>query len=158
MLALASDMLAAIGHTPLVQLHKVAPPGSARIVAKLESSNPTASMKDRMARAAIEAAEAAGRLRPGGTVVEYTGGSTGVSLAFVCAVKGYRMEIVFSDAFSAEKGLMMRALGAHLTVIPSGGAGITEALIKRMIETGRDMDKELVTAPLAELEEYAAAA
>jgi cysteine synthase A len=139
MIALVPDMLAAIGNTPLVQLRKLVPAGSARVVAKLESSNPTGSMKDRMARSAIEAAEASGRLRPGSTVVEYTGGTTGVSLAFVCAVKGYRMEIVFSDAFSQEKGLMMRALGAHLTVVPSGGKGITEALIKRMIEAAREI-------------------
>jgi cysteine synthase A len=137
--ALSPDMLAAIGNTPLVRLRKVVPVGSARIVAKLESSNPTGSMKDRMARAAIAAAEAAGRLRPGSTVVEYTGGTTGVSLAFVCAVMGYPMEIVFADAFSPEKGLMMRALGAHLTVIPSGGEGITEALIRRMIEAAREI-------------------
>ncbi len=136
---LAPDMIAAIGDTPLVQLRNIVPAGSARVVAKLESSNPTGSMKDRMARSVIEAAEAAERLRPGDTVVEYTGGTTGVSLAFVCAVKGYRMEIVFSDAFSPEKGLTMRALGAHLTVISSGGQGITEALIKRMIEAARSM-------------------
>lgn len=139
MLPLAPDMLAAIGRTPLAQLRKVVPAGSARVVAKLESSNPTGSMKDRMALAAIEAAEAAGRLRPRATVVEYTGGTTGVSLAFVCAVRGYRMEIVFSDAFSEEKGLMMRALGAHLTVIPSHDAGITEGLIRSMIETAREL-------------------
>jgi cysteine synthase len=138
MITVASDMLAAIGNTPLVQLRRIVPRGSARIVAKLESSNPTGGMKDRMARAAIEAAEAAGRLKPGSTVVEYTGGTTGVSLAFVCAVKGYRMEIVFSDAFSSEKGLTMRALGAHVTMVPSGGQGITEALIRRMIETARE--------------------
>jgi cysteine synthase A len=139
MITLAPDMIAAIGKTPLVQLRKVVPAGSARVVAKLESSNPTGSMKDRMARSAIEAAEASGRLKPGSTVVEYTGGTTGVSLAFVCAVKGYRIEIVFSDAFSQEKGLTMRALGAHLTVIPSGGQGITEALIRRMIATAREI-------------------
>jgi cysteine synthase A len=108
-------------------------------VAKLESSNPTGSMKDRMARSAIEAAEASGRLQPGSLVVEYTGGSTGVSLAFVCAVKGYPMEIVFSDAFSQEKGLTMRALGAHLTMVTSGGKGITEALIRRMIDAAREI-------------------
>jgi len=141
MLTLASNMIAAIGNTPLVRLRSVVPAGSARIVAKLESSNPTGSMKDRMARAAIEAAEAAGRLRPGDTVVEYTGGTTGVSLAFVCAARGYRMEIVFSDAFSQEKGLMMRALGAHLTIIPSGGKGITEALVRRMIDTAREVSQ-----------------
>ena len=139
MITLAPDMLAAIGNTPLVQLRKIVPARAARVVAKLESSNPTGSMKDRMARAAIEAAEVAGRLTPGSTVVEYTGGSTGVALAFVCAVKGYRMEIVFSDAFSQEKGLTMRALGAHLTIVPSGGKGITEELIKRMIETAREI-------------------
>lgn len=139
MITLAPDMIAAIGNTPLVQLRKVVPAGSARIVAKLESSNPTGSMKDRLARAAIEAAEASGHLQPGSTVVEYTGGTTGVSLAFVCAAKGYRIEIVFSDAFSQEKGLTMRALGAHLTMIPSGGKGITETLIKRMIETAREI-------------------
>src|SRR5512136_786370 len=99
MLLLAPDMLAAIGRTPLVRLRKIVPAGSARVVAKLESCNPTGSMKDRMALSAIAAAEASGRLGPGATVVEYTGGTTGVSLAFVCAVKGYRMEIVFSDAF-----------------------------------------------------------
>jgi cysteine synthase A len=132
-------MLAAIGDTPLVALRRVVPAGSARVVAKLESANPTGSMKDRMARAAIEAAGASGRLRPGGTVVEYTGGSTGVSLAFVCAARGYPMEVVFSDAFSEEKGLTMRALGARLTVVPSGGTGITEALIRRMIETAREI-------------------
>jgi cysteine synthase A len=139
MIALAPNMIAAIGETPLVQLRKVVPAGSARIVAKLESSNPTGSMKDRMARSAIEAAEASGRLQPGSTVVEYTGGTTGLSLAFVCAVKGYRMEIVFSDAFSQEKGLAMRALGARLTVVPSGGKGITETLIRRMIDTAREI-------------------
>src|SRR5512132_88471 len=128
-------VLDAIGNTPLVELRNVVPPGSARVLVKLEFANPTGSMKDRMARAAIEAAEASGRLRPGATVVEYTGGTTGVSLAFVCAVKGYRIELVFSAAFRREKGLMMSALGAHLTVIPSGGKGITEALIRRMIDT-----------------------
>ena len=139
MSTLSPNMLAAIGNTPLVRLRKLVPAGSARVVVKLESSNPTGSMKDRMALAAIEGAEAAGRLLPGYTVVEYTGGTTGVSLAFVCAVKGYPMEIVFSDAFSPEKGLMMRALGARVTVVPSGGAGITETVIKRMIETAREI-------------------
>jgi cysteine synthase len=82
-------VLAGIGNTPLVELRRVVPPGSARVLAKLEWANPTGSMKDRMAKAAIEAAEADGRLEPGGTVVEYTGGTTGISLAFVCAAKGY---------------------------------------------------------------------
>jgi cysteine synthase A len=139
MLALAPGMIAAIGNTPLVQLRKVVHARSARIVVKLESSNPTGGMKDRMARAVIEAAETTGRLSPGATVVEYTGGTTGVSLAFVCAAKGYGMEIVFSDAFSPEKGHMMRALGARITMVPSGGKGITAELIRGMIEKAREI-------------------
>jgi cysteine synthase A len=130
-------ILDAIGNTPLVQLERVVPPGSARVVAKLEWANPTGSMKDRMARAAIEAAEADGRLGPGGTVVEYTGGTTGISLAFVCAAKGYEVQIVFSDAFSTEKALMMQALGAEVTMVPGEGQGITEKLIKDMIDVAR---------------------
>lgn len=122
-----------IGNTPLVELRKVVPPGAARIVAKLEWANPTGSMKDRMARAAIERAEADGRLRPGGTVVEYTAGTTGISLAFVCAAKGYFLEIVFSDAFSEEKRRTMQAFGARITDVPSDNRKITEGLIKAMI-------------------------
>jgi cysteine synthase A len=137
MVTLAPGSLAAIGGTPLVQLQRLVPKGSARVLAKLESANPSGSMKDRMALAAIEAAEADGRVRPGTTIVEYTGGTTGVSLAFVCAAKGLAIEIVFSDAFSPEKGLMMRALGAKLTMVPSEGKGITAALIQRMIETAK---------------------
>jgi cysteine synthase A len=141
-MSLASDVLSAIGNTPLVQLRKIVPARSARIVAKLESANPTGGMKDRWARAAIEAAETSGRLRPGGTVVEYTGGTTGVSLALVCAAKGYRLEIVYSDAFSEEKALTMRALGANVTIVPSDGKRINQALFKRMIETAREISAE----------------
>ena len=125
-------ILDAIGNTPLVQLGRVVPSGSAQVVAKLEWANPTGSMKDRMARAAIEGAEARGCLGPGGTVVEYTSGTTGISLAFVCAAKGYRLQIVFSDAFSKEKALMMQALGAEITIVPSENKGITEKLIKEI--------------------------
>jgi cysteine synthase len=135
----ASDVLSAIGNTPLIQLRKLVPLRSARVVAKLESANPTGSMKDRMARSAIDAAEARGDLRAGGAVVEYTSGTTGVSLALVCAAKGYGLEIVYSDAFSEEKGLTMRALGAQLIIVPSEQKRITEALIKRMIETAREI-------------------
>src|SRR5918911_540478 len=133
----ASNVLESIGNTPLVRLTRVVPRGSARVLVKLEWANPTGCMKDRMARAAVEAAERDGRLQRGGTVVEYTGGSTGVSLALVCAAKGYRLEIVSSDAFSEEKIRTMRAFGAHVTIIPSDGRKITEALIKEMIETAR---------------------
>ena len=128
-------ILDAIGGTPLVVLKRVAPPDAATIVAKLEFANPTGSMKDRMTRAAVEAAAADGRLRPGGTVVEYTAGTTGISLAFVCAALGYDLEIVFSDAFSAEKRVTMQTLGAHITDVPSDDRRITEALIKEMIAT-----------------------
>ena len=126
-----------IGNTPLVPLERVVPAGSARVLAKLEWANPTGSMKDRMARAVIEAAEASGRLRPGGTVVEYTAGTTGISLAFVCAARGYGLEIVFSDAFSEEKRRTMQAFGAHITDVPSEHGRITQALIKQMIEASR---------------------
>lgn len=135
------SVLDGIGNTPMIELRKVVPPGSARVVAKLEWANPTGSMKDRMALAAIESAEADGRLQPGGTVVEYTAGTTGISLAFVCAAKGYGLRIVFSDAFSEEKGLMMKALGAEITLVPSDARRITEKLIKEMIETAREASR-----------------
>ncbi|HYC93650.1 MAG TPA: cysteine synthase family protein [Thermoanaerobaculia bacterium] len=127
------SVLDGIGNTPLVELRRLVPRGSARLFMKLEWANPTGSMKDRMALAAINAAEADGRLQPGGTVVEYTAGTTGISLAFVCAAKGYGIEIVFSDAFSDEKRRTMQAYGAHITDVPSDGGKINEALIKEMI-------------------------
>src|SRR5262245_43974748 len=137
-----TDILATIGRTPLVELKKVVPTGHARIVVKMEGANPTGNMKDRMAKAAIAAAEADGRLGPGGTVVEYTGGSTGASLALVCAAKGYRLKIVTSDAFSAEKTRTMRALGAEITLIPSDNRRITEELVRRMIDAARQISRE----------------
>jgi cysteine synthase A len=130
-------VLESIGNTPMVQLRKVVPAGSARIVAKLEWANPTGSMKDRMAKAVIERAEGDGRLPPGGTVVEYTAGTTGVSLALVCAAKGYKAHFVFSDAFSDEKRFTMRAFGAEITDVPSDHKKINEKLIRQMIETSR---------------------
>jgi len=133
------SVLGGIGNTPLVELRRVVPPGSARVVAKLEWANPTGSMKDRMALAAIEQAEASGRLKPGGTVVEYTAGTTGISLAFVCAAKGYKIEIVFSDAFSDEKRRTMQAYGARITDVPSDGGKINEKLIKAMIATAAEI-------------------
>ena len=126
-----------IGRTRMIPLRRMVPEGSARIFVKLEYENPTGSMKDRMALAMVEAAEADGRLRPGGSVVEYTGGSTGVSLAFVCAVKGIPLQIVTSDAYSREKRDHMAALGAKLTLIPSADGGTTKALTLEMIETAR---------------------
>jgi cysteine synthase A len=140
-MTIATNILESIGKTPLVQLRKVAQPGSARVLVKLEWANPTGSMKDRMAKAVIEAAEASGRLQRGGTVVEYTGGSTGVSLALVCAAKGYDLQIVTSDAFSEEKIRTMQAFGAQITCIPSDNGKITRELIKDMIETARRMSQ-----------------
>ncbi len=133
MSALPSSILDCIGDTPLVPLRRIVPRNGARVLLKVESENPTGSMKDRMARAMIEAAEVDGRLRPGGSVVEYTGGSTGVSLAFVCAVKGYPIDIVTSDAFSKEKLDHMAILGATLHIVPSEGGGMTEQLTRDMV-------------------------
>ncbi|MDP6709409.1 MAG: cysteine synthase family protein [Alphaproteobacteria bacterium] len=129
------SILERIGGTPLVRLRHLAPRDSARVLVKMESENPTGSMKDRMALAMIEAAEQDGRLGPGGNVVEYTGGSTGISLALVCGVKGYPLHIVTSDAFSLEKRDHMRALGAELTLVQSVDGGIDETLIRNMIAT-----------------------
>jgi cysteine synthase A len=134
-------VLAAIGNTPLVELRRIVPPGSARIVLKLESANPTGSMKDRVAQAMVARAEADGRLAPGGTVVEYTGGTTGVSLAFICAARGYRAHFVFSDAFSEEKRWTMRGYGAELTDIPSHGRGITRELIRGMMDKAAELSR-----------------
>jgi cysteine synthase A len=141
-MTLSANVLDSIGGTPLVQLRKVVSAGSARVVVKLEGANPTGNMKDRMAKAAIEAAERDGRLKPGGTVVEYTGGSTGASLALVCAAKGYRCKIVTSDAFSAEKTRTAQAFGAEITLIPSDGGKITEQLIRKMMDTARQLSAQ----------------
>jgi cysteine synthase A len=134
-------VLDAIGNTPLVELARVVPAGSARVVVKLESTNPTGSMKDRMARALIERAAADGRLAPGGTVVEYTAGTTGISLAFVCAALGYKAHFVYSDAFSDEKRHTMRAYGAEITDVPSDNKRITEHLIKSMIARAGEISR-----------------
>jgi cysteine synthase A len=131
-----------IGRTALVPLRHVVPANGARILLKLESENPTGSMKDRMALAMIAAAEADGRLRPGGAVVEYTGGSTGVSLALICAVKRHPLHIVTSDAFAREKLDHMAILGAQLTVIPSESGKMTETLTRDMIATAGVIAKE----------------
>jgi cysteine synthase len=134
---IASNVLECIGNTPIVQLRKVVPSGSARILAKLEWANPTGSMKDRVAKAIIESAEKKGQIKPGSTVVEYTAGTTGISLALVCAAKGYNLHIVFSDAFSEEKRLTMQAFGATVEDVKSDNKKITEKLIKEMIEKSR---------------------
>jgi len=134
--------LRTVGNTPIVQLQKVVPANSAAVLVKLEYFNPTGSYKDRMALAMIEEAEKRGDLRPGMTVVEYTGGSTGSSLAFVCTVKGYRFHVVSSDAFAQEKLDTMRAFGADLEIVPSQGGQITPDLVPRMIERAKTIAQD----------------
>ena len=134
-------MLSLIGSTPVVELRHVVPDGAARVQIKLESQNPTGSMKDRMAVSVVRAAARDGRLRTRGTVVEYTGGSTGTSLAFVCAALGYPITLVSSDAFSREKRDHMRALGAIVIEVPSEEGRTTKALIERMIAKAGELSK-----------------
>ena len=134
-------VLAAIGNTPLVELRNVVGKSSARIVAKLESANPTGSMKDRLARNVILRAAERGALRPGGTVLEYTAGTTGISLAFVARALGYQTHFVFSDAFSDEKRRTMLAFGAQLTDVLSDGGKITKDLIQAMIARAAELSQ-----------------
>ena len=138
----STHILQSIGNTSLIQLRSVVPPGSAQIFAKLEWQNPTGSMKDRMALGVITKAEQDGRLRPGGTVIEYTGGSTGASLALVCAAKGYQIHVVSSHAFSQEKLDHMVAYGAKLTLIPYAGGGATKQMFLDMIECARQLSMQ----------------
>ncbi len=134
-------MLGAIGSTPIVRMERLVEPGMGEVWVKVEATNPTGSYKDRMALAMIEGAERDGRLLPGQTVVEYTGGSTGSSLAYVCALKGYPLRIVTSDAFAHEKLRTMEAFGARLDVIASP-EGITPELVPAMIERSREIVRE----------------
>jgi cysteine synthase A len=137
-----NDMLSAIGSTPLVRLSRIVPKGAADVWVKLEYYNPTGSYKDRMALSMIERAESRGDLKPGMTVVEYTGGSTGISLAFVCAVKGYRCRIVCNDAVAAEKRRSMEVFGAELEVLKSDGGKLTPDLVPRMMARAREIAAE----------------
>ncbi|KAJ6786711.1 hypothetical protein PWT90_08283 [Aphanocladium album] len=141
-MAAQKTILDSIGNTPLISLNHVRPPNGAEILVKIESENPTGSMKDRMALAMIEAAERDGTLAPGASVVEYTGGSTGVSLALVCAVTRHPLFLVSSDAFSKEKLGHMRCLGAKVTLVPSDHGRQTEALTRNMIATAHQMARE----------------
>jgi cysteine synthase len=130
-----------IGNTPLIKLEKLSEPNCAEIYVKYEGGNPTGSMKDRMALSMIEGAEKRGELKPGGKVVEYTGGSTGASLAMVCANKGYQAHFVSSDAFAEEKLKTMRAFGAHLEIIPSKNGLITAKLLDDIIARAKELSK-----------------
>ena len=132
----------AIGNTPLIRLEKLSEPDCADIYVKLESANPTGSMKDRMALSMVEGAEKRGQLKPGGKVMDYTGGSTGSSLAMVCATKGYKAYFVSSDAFAKEKLQTMKAFGAELEIFPSENGKITAKLIDSMIARARELSKE----------------
>ncbi|MHA6286964.1 PLP-dependent cysteine synthase family protein [Maricaulis sp. CAU 1757] len=136
---IGTSILQRIGGTPLFELSSWQAEGGARILVKLEAENPTGSMKDRMALAMVEAARADGRLKPGQRVVEYTGGSTGVSLAFVCAVLGHPLSIVTADAFSLEKRRHMAAFGAELTVLETADGGMDASLTRRMVETAGEI-------------------
>lgn len=131
----------AIGKTPLIKLERMSEPHCAEIFVKYEGGNPTGSMKDRMALSMIEGAERRGQLKPGGTVVEYTGGSTGSSLARICAYKGYKAHLVSSDAFAEEKLQTMRAFGAKLELIPSENGNITAKLIDDMIARAKELSR-----------------
>jgi cysteine synthase len=141
MVATNNSVVDAVGHTPLIELHNVVPRSSARIIAKMESANPTGSMKDRMARSVIQTAEKNGLIKKGDTIVEYTAGTTGISLAFVAAASGFKFHAVFSDAFSNEKRVTMKAFGAEVTDVISDNKKITEKLIREMIETSRNISR-----------------
>jgi cysteine synthase A len=136
------DILQCIGDTPIVRLSRIVPRDSGSVLLKLESQNPTGSMKDRMALAMIEAAEGDGRLERGGRVVEYTTGSTGAALALVCGVKGYPLDIVTADAFAPEKRDHIAVLGARMHVLPSDGGRMTERLTLDMVEKARQIAAE----------------
>ena len=134
-------LLASIGRTPIIELTRLVPAGHARVLAKLESHNPTGSLKDRMALSVVDRATADGRLSRGGTLVEYTGGSTGTSLALVCAARGLHATLVSSDAFSQEKRDHMRALGASVVEIASDGGKITKELIESMMAKAAELSE-----------------
>lgn len=141
-MGISGNVLETIGNTSLVELRRVVPSGCAQVFVKVEGENPTGSMKDRMAQSMIARAESDGRLKPGDTVVEYTGGSTGASLALVCAAKGYHLRIVTSNAFSEEKLTQMAAFGAELTLVHSEGGLITRQLILDMIEAAKEISQQ----------------
>ncbi|KAM0721476.1 hypothetical protein Q7P37_002400 [Cladosporium fusiforme] len=127
-----SSALDTIGNTPIVELTRLTPTGSARVFLKLEGYNPTGSYKDRMAKSIIEEAERRGALKKGMSVVEITGGSTGSALAFVCALKGYQFEVVSSPIFAEEKLKTMRAFGAKLHLVESESGGLDAKLFPTM--------------------------
>ena len=136
------NIISTIGNTSLVELKEIVPSGCGKILAKLEWENPTGSMKDRAAQAMIARAEENRRLKPGDTIVEYTGGSTGISLALICVAKGYKLQIITSDAFSQDKLNQMKAFGADLILVPSKGGLTTKKLILDMIEAAKEFSQK----------------
>jgi cysteine synthase B len=112
------DIVQAIGHTPLVELKRLSPKPGVRIYAKLESYNPTGSVKDRVARAMIEDAEERGAIRPGQTILEPTSGNTGISLAMICSRKGYPLKVVMPDNVTAERTQLLEMYGAEIVYSP----------------------------------------
>ena len=136
------NILEIIGNTPIVKLQKIVSRGCGEIYLKLEAYNPTGSKKDRMALAMIEGAEKRGDLKKGMTVVEYSGGSTGAGLAFVCSLKGYRFRLITANVFGKEKISLMNSLGADLEVIKSRDGKITKELINKMINRAKEISKE----------------
>src|SRR5438445_3219516 len=136
------SVLQAIGNTPVIRLRKVVSQSMGEVLVKLEYYNPTGSYKDRMALAMIEGAEARGELRPGMRVVEWTGGSTGSSLAMVCAIKGYRFTPISSDGFAKEKLQTMRLFGGDLEIFPAEGGRLVPELYQRMKRRAEELAKE----------------
>jgi len=136
------NIIEIIGNTPIVKLQKIVEEGCGEIYVKLEAYNPTGSKKDRMALAMIEGAERRGLLKKGMTVVEYSGGSTGAGLAFVCTLKGYRFKLITADVFGKEKIGLMRSLGADVEIIKSENGKITKELINKMINRAKEISKE----------------
>ena len=136
-----SSILEAIGNTPLVRLKRCVPANGAEVWVKLENTNPTGSLKDRMALAMIEGAEREGAIEHGDTVVEYTGGSTGPAVALVCRAKGYRCLIVMADCFTEERFQLIRALGAEIVVVASvqGRPHVTPQDIRNMVERAAEL-------------------
>ena len=121
----------AFGNTPLVRLNRVTDGAGATVLAKLEFYNPTSSVKDRLAIAVVDAAEASGELKPGGTIVEATSGNTGIALAMVAAARGYKAVLVMPDTMSTERRMLLRAFGADLVLTP-GAAGMTGCIEKSL--------------------------